>query len=466
MERTPIIPDQSAPKERPHEPQFTENINFRKLIENNYDGLILIDKALNIVFRSHSAEKITGWTVKNWGWNTMMENIHLSDRERVWSVFNDLAKKPGHSAECLFRAKHYGGHYIWLECIFTNFFTDPDIEAMLWNFREITGKKLADELLHQSLKELSDYKYALDESAIVSITDQKGIINYVNDTFCRISKYSMEELIGQDHRIINSAYHNKAYIRNLWTTIASGKIWKGEFRNKAKDGSFYWVYATIVPFLNKKGKPYQYLSVRFDITGRKKAVIELEDSEKKYSELFHLSPLPMFVFEMETLNFLDVNDAFVELYGFSRKEILSMSLKDLWLPGETPELGSQLFDDNKHYQGLRNHLKKNGERIKVAVESNLITYKGKKARLAVSNDVTERFKYINAIEQQNERLREISWIQSHMVRAPLARMIGLVELIKDPFCNPEERGSMLEFLKISCDELDVIVREITDKAHE
>ncbi|MFL5814923.1 MAG: sensor histidine kinase [Bdellovibrionia bacterium] len=131
------------------------------------------------------------------------------------------------------------------------------------------------EQLQATERELTNIRNALDRSAIVAITDPGGRIIHVNDKFCEISKYPRQELLGQNHRIINSGFHPPQFFVDLWKTISSGQIWEGEIRNRAKDGSIYWVYTTIVPFLNEKGTPYEYVSIRYEITSRKQAEEQL-----------------------------------------------------------------------------------------------------------------------------------------------------------------------------------------------
>jgi PAS domain S-box-containing protein len=161
--------------------------------------------------------------------------------------------------------------------------------------RDISDRKRAEAELQQTLKELSDFQLALDKSAIVVTTDAKGIIHYVNDKFVEISKYSRLELIGKSHHILNSGYHSKEFFINLWATISRGQVWRGEIKNRAKDGSYYWVDTAIVPFLDHHGKPFQYLAIRYDITQRKQTEEALRESEERFRDMADTAPVLLWI---------------------------------------------------------------------------------------------------------------------------------------------------------------------------
>ena len=175
------------------------------------------------------------------------------------------------------------GRADWVNWKFSPWYQNNEIGGIVFFSEVITKYKEAEIALTQSnkslkkyLQELSAYKYALDESSIVDIMDKNGLITYANDNFCKITKYKHEELIFKDYRIIYDPYHSEEFIRNMWSTIQSGKIWHGEIKIRAKDKTNYWLNTTFVPFLDEKGSPYQYMAIRTDITLQKEVEEKLE----------------------------------------------------------------------------------------------------------------------------------------------------------------------------------------------
>jgi PAS domain S-box-containing protein len=216
---------------------------------------------------------------------------------------------------------------------------EGEITGFLGIASDISQRLTSEAQLKNTLQKLAAQKAALDKSAIVAITDSQGMITEVNDRFCQISHYSESELIGQNHRIINSGYHPPAFFQDLWKAIAQGQVWHGEIKNKTKYGDYYWVDTTIVPLLDENGKPYHYLSIRFDITKSKQSEEILRESEQRFRTMADSAPVLLWVSGTDTLrNFF--NKAWLDFTG----RTMSEEMGDRWKENIHPDDHQAYFD--------------------------------------------------------------------------------------------------------------------------
>ena len=348
----------------------------------------------------------------------------------------------------------------------------------------------AEEQLRASLKEIDDLKAALDEHAIVAITDPSGKITYVNDKFCAISKYAREELIGQDHRIINSGYHPKAVIKDLWNTLAHGKVWKGELKNKAKDGSYYWVDTTIVPFLGSDGKPRQYVAIRADITERKRAEEQLRSSFKEIADLKSaLDEHAIVAITDPSGRITYVNDKFCAISKYSREELLGQDHRIINSGHHPKELIKELWTTIAHGKVWKGELKNRAKDGSYYwVDTTIMPFLNESGKpyqyVAIRADITERkraeeeIQQLNAdlekrvslrtaeLEAANQELAAFSYSISHDLRAPLRAMGGFARILEKELLGeiPDDARHAMERIRVNAAKMGDLVDGLLDFA--
>jgi PAS domain S-box-containing protein len=429
---------------------------FRSITENLADVIFITDTKGIIEYISpssialgYSQEEITG--------RFFGDFLAEGEYENGMAAFSNtlMSTKAGNSA--LLKVKRKDGTILFGEFTGSVFKVGNDITGLLGLLRDVSDK-MKKEL------ELRKLSQVVEQSPVsIIITDTEGKIEYVNPKTCEITGYSEDELLGNNPRILSSGNKSKADYKVLWDTIKSGKDWKGEFYNRKKNGELYWESAAVSPIINERDEITHFLGIKEDITLRKILEETTADSEKRYRELFLNNPVPIYIFDMETLRFMEVNDATVDMYGYTRNEFTTMTLKDFRLPEDIAGLieSVQSLNEEPFKSISMRHKRKDGTVFPVEISSHPLPEKnGRRTRLVMATDITERVRAAEQMKLAREKAEASDNLKtiflnniSHEVRTPLNGILGFSEIISQPDLTDDEKKDSLRMLQESSDRL-------------
>ena len=316
-------------------------------------------------------------------------------------------------------------------------------------------------------------QFALDQHNGVSATDLNGNITYVNDNFCRFTGYSRADLIGQNHRILKSGIHPDEFYADMWHTITSGQVWHGEICNRSKNGQQYWLNCAIVPQMDEQGKPLQYISIRTNITERKEAEKQLQESEQRLLYLLQISPIGVRIKSNSSNRVVFANQSYASMLHTSMDQIIGAEQAQFYRnPQDYIDVSESLAKGEAVVNRQIELCTVDGQNLWVLASYFPIEYEGEEAVLGWFYDVTDLRR---AKEQAEEAVRlksEFLSTMSHEIRTPMNGVIGMTDLLLDTpldklqheFANTIKDSAyallniindILDFSKIEAGKLDI-----------
>ena len=473
----------------------TQNAEFTHTILNTLsDGVYATDLQGQLTFMNASAEEILGWHEADLIGRKVHEQIHHQHPDG--SAFPDYScpllrvAKNGESVEGTSHFLSRENRFIPVDYRSRPILQEGKIAGALVSFRDVSLQLLADariqlqqtelrvayERLKATLNELEFQKYALDQHSIVSIAEPNGKILYANKRFSEISRYADHELIGQDHHLLNSGFHPPEFFQKMWQTISSGELWHGEIRNRRKDGKFYWVESTIVPFMDEQGKPLRYVSIRTDITKRKEDEALLLQSQQRLTLALEGSNIALWDWDIAE-NRIYLSERWTEILGEAPRETLcsQAELYALIHPDDRARVQKRitaaLKGEADFYNTEHRVMKNGGDWVWISSIGKVVERHatGRAQRMAGTNaDISRRKQIEETLRAAKEKAEEASRAKSdflanmsHEIRTPMNGIIGMTELALDTNLNTEQK-EYIGLVKSSADALLSIVNDILD----
>lgn len=436
---------------------------LQKILDQSLDLICTFDEAGIFLSASAASQNVLGYRPEELIGCSMWSIIHPDDLHRSMDTSGKVLDSPG-ATNFENRCRTRNGKYVWLHWSAK---WDAREKVSYCVARDVTEKKQAEALLQNRERR---FKALLENSTDgLSVFSEEGFLQEISLSGQRILGYDSDRLIGKS--LLDVVHEeDRANVAEAFRYIADQPqlVKYIEYRSLLPDGSYRWIELN---FQNQMQEPAVGAIVAHyrDITERKLSQLLIHESEEKYRTLFDMSPFPMWVFDVETFRFLQVNNAAIRHYGYSREEFLSMSIRDI-RPENDIDKVERIVRRTKmtgaFSRGIFTHICKNGQSICVDIQSNLIELDGRKARLVLAKDITEQMRYVKDIEAKNKRLNEIAWIQSHVVRAPLAKIKGLIEFIRFMPVEELDLHKVLNNIMVSADELDNVIHEIVRKTEQ
>lgn len=434
--------------------------DLNKIMQSSLDVICTIDEFGNFVTVSSASEKIWGYLPEEIIGKPFINLVIEEDRERTLKTAGELMN---------------GAEYTYFENSYIK--KDGSIVPIVWSIKwdekdrliYCTAKDASYQKKHEEELILSEkkYKYLFENNpAPMFVWDFETLmILDCNEEALSLYGYTKEEFLQLNISEIRPPEEMIVFNELRKTNTEFGKVVRLKTKHFKKNGEIIIVRVTshLMEYNGRKSS----LALINDITEKTRVQEEIISSEKKYKHLFENNPAPMYIFDFETLNIIDCNDEVLLKYGYTREEFLQMNMMQI-RPVEEIATVKYIIDEadergDKVVKFTTKHQKKNGEIMIVNINAHVMDYNGRKSVLVLIDDVTEKLKYLQSIEHQNEILKEIAWMQSHVVRAPLARIMGFVDLINESTII-EDKIEMLPFVLDSAKELDIIVKEIVNKS--
>lgn len=454
--------------------------SFDQLVESENKYRSLFDEMADGAYKSTHDGKfidVNPAFVKMLGYDSKEELMSIDIKTKLYfeaSERDNAVLQDNTQGLAVFRLRKKDGSEIWVEDR-GQYVTDAN-GTLLYHegiLRDVTKRINTEFELMRSQKETADYKKALNQSLIVSITDKNGIFTFANSNFCKISKFEVDELVGKNQSLINSDNHTIDFLSTVYQTISSGKVWRGEVKNKAKDGSYYWVDSAVVPFVDEFGKTYQYLTISIDVTERKLSDEALHANELKFRSLIENNVDMISMFDADG-KFTYVSPAILKEFKFSYEECLSVKVMEI-IHNEDLSVVNEFLSKvmQSHSIPVKSPvfriMKKEGNYVWVeGTLTNLLDKSGINAIVANFKDITERKEYEEKLKSRNSELMKSNmeldrfvYSVSHDLRAPLSSMLGVIGISEEETCEQSTKEHLM-MLKASIKKLDLSIQDILD----